>query len=283
MRVTAPRSLGITTACLLSLAGSPLALRGQSEALGLSEVLELHRHGVSTHQILRSARAHCIAFAVSDSIERDLAAAGVDSSLADGLRRSCVVKPPQPLPPGVLLDDDFKLIGRFAATDQLCVVRPDPRGMRIENRRPDGGCAITYPAEFSGENVRLELSVADFGGEAHTVVALGFGKDGLSWDQYTFAITAAGYVELGRTIHGRFRRLRYQHVPALRTGLSFVNTMGVEIRARTIDLYINDTPVLTYVADRDFARGVSLGLGARSTAVFTRLRMTEHGRVTSRP
>ncbi len=181
MRVTAGRSLGLVSACVLTLAASAPALPGQANALSLSEVLSLQQRGVSARQILRSARDYCIAFTVTDSIGRALAAAGADTMLLSGLRDACVVKPSPPLPPGVLLDDDFKSAGLFAAGDHLCAVRPDARGLRIENRR-ETGCAIAYPLALDSGDVRLELSVAELAGNARATVVLGFGKDSVSWD-----------------------------------------------------------------------------------------------------
>jgi hypothetical protein len=264
--------LGPAVACAIGLGGLPAGLRAQSDPLSLGEVLELHRRGVSARQILRSVGEYCIAFSMGDSVGRELVASGADTILVGGLRQACVIKPATPLPPGVLLDEDFKSGGQFASAEGLCMARPDARGVRIENRRPDAGCAIAYPLYFASGDIRLELTVAALSGDAPGVVALAFGKDTVSGDQYSFAITTDSHVELGETIRGRFRQLRYQkRVAIIQDQQRSENRLAVEIRGRTIDLYVNDDRVLTYLANRDLGQGISLGVGPRTSVVFTRL------------
>ena len=272
MRMTMQRWVGSAAALGAALAASPAAVRAQSEPLTLTEVLDMQRRGVSAQQILRAAQQYCVSFPMTDSVERQLSAAGANVTLAGGIRGACVVSPSRLLPSGVLVDDDFESAGRFAAADRLCVVRQDARGMRVENNRPSGGCAIPYPFEAAGGDLRIEVTAVALTGDAVPVVVLGFGRDTLGWDQHTFAITGTGDIELGATTAGKFRQLRFQRkVAAVRTGRAAENEMAVEIRGSAIDVFVNDQRVLRYAADRRLGRGISLGVGPSSSVVFTKL------------
>jgi hypothetical protein len=319
--------LTIAMMCSAGLGGVPSVLRAQGDALTLSEILDLHRRGVSSRQILRGAQQYCVAFTVTDSVERALMAAGADTALVTGVREACVATSPAArLEPGVLLDDDFTAtsmpgLRAFTAADRLCAVRPSPtgRGLRVENRRTALGCAIEYPFEVGGHTgdasdtsaaggVRVELTVAELGGGRGAAVVLGFGKAGRSWDQYSFALTSEGRVELCLSAGGRCERLLSEKraapaapngpigpsgpaVPggpagpggAERADHAAESRLAVEIRGREVSLYVDGAPVGTYSAGKVVAGGLSLGVGAHSTAVFRRLRVVRlEGLATSR-
>jgi hypothetical protein len=156
--------------------------------------------------------------------------------------------------------------------------------MRVENRRRDSGCAVAFPFDVPSHDVRIELTVAEVKGEPRGVVAIGFGKDSTSGDQYSFAMMTDGDVELGETIRGRFRQLRYERrIGPIRADRSSERRMAVEMRGGTIDFYLNDERVMTYATDRTLANGLTLGLGPRSTVVFARLVVKRTGIVASTP
>jgi hypothetical protein len=231
VRVTRLRARLRIAACAAALVAAPAALPAQGDPLTLDEVLELRRRGVSTRQILRNARDYCIAFTMTDSVERTLAELSTDTALIGGIRGACVVVPTAQLAPGVLVDDDLKAmvsLARFVSVDGLCTAGADSAGLRVENRRRQGGCAIGYPVDLGSTDVRIELTLAELAGEASVTAALGFGRHPASWNQYSFAITAV--------------------------------------------LYINDERVGTHQADEDVVGGISLGVGPRTSATFSRLR-----------
>jgi len=85
--------LGVTA---LLLAATPLRAQTAVKALSLAEVIDLHQHGVSSRQILRSAQTYCIDFSMEDdSVRRQLTVAGSDTLLVGGLTNVCTTaKPP---------------------------------------------------------------------------------------------------------------------------------------------------------------------------------------------
>lgn len=272
------RQLGLAVTCAAGLDGFPAALRAQGDPLTLSEVLDLHRRGVSSRQILRSAQAYCVAFVVNDSAERQLLAVGADTVLIGGIRQSCVAASPSvQLAPGVFADDNFTAMSGFrpfTAGDRLCSARPDARGLRVENRRRGVGCAIGHPLELGDSNVRVELTVAELHGQRGAMAALGFGKDNDSWDQYSFGITNEGLFELCMSAGGRCRQLLFQkRVTTMPPEGVSQTRLKVEIRGREVSLYVDDERVGTYLAARAIVGSLSLGVGSASTAVFSRLRV----------
>jgi hypothetical protein len=283
-RWRAARRRGFVAACAVTLAAAPARLYAQTDALTVAEVLELLRAGVSTRQILRTALEYCVAFTVTDSTERELVASGADTTLLGGIRRSCVVTAPVQLPPGVLVDDDFTAMltaGRFDAPDRLCTARAHGGGMRVENRRYERDCAVGYPFDLGGASMRIELTIAELEGGPGAMAILGFGKSSGSWDQYSFSITTHKRFELCLTTGGQCRRLLFERVGAIRPGPGSENRIAVEIRRREIILYINEERVGTYVADGEVAGDLSVGVGARTSAVFTRLRIQHIGGLAS--
>lgn len=277
-RQSTARSLGVVAAAAITLlAGTPARGNAQNDALTLAEVIDLQRRGVSTRRILQTAREYCVAFAVTDSVVRELVASGAASTLVDGIRESCVVTPPVQLPPGVLLDDDFRVVsslGRFTAIDRLCSVRPDSGGMRVENQRRESGCAISYPYQLDAANVRVELTVAELDGEPGARVALAFGSSVSASDEYTFSVTAQNRFELCTTVGQQCRRLLYEsRAGLLRPGTRSENRIAVEIGGREINLYVNDERVGRYLAADAVIGNISLAVGPRTSAVFSRLRV----------
>jgi hypothetical protein len=275
--VGAAMRLALTLACVAGLV-SPTAVHAQGDALTLTEILKLRRRGVSNRQVLRAAQEYCVAFTVTDSIERALLAVGADTGLLTGLRRSCVsMSPSVQLAPGVLVDDNFTTMSglrAFTATDRLCTASPIGRGLQVENRRGRLGCAIDYPLEVGDTAVRVELTVAEVQGKPAAMVALGFGKDRDSWDQYSFGITNENLFELCVSVGGRCQRLLFQRrMNPLWTERSPETRLAVEIRGRELSLFIDDQRVGTYSAPKVVVGNISLGVGPRTTAVFSRLRV----------
>jgi hypothetical protein len=257
-------------------ASAPVILHAQ-DALTLSEILDLRRRGVPSRQILRTAQEYCIDFTVNDTVVRALVAVGGDTVLLSGIRQTCTVTSPLRLPPGVLVDDNFPTISglaAFTAADGLCTAQPNGRGLRVENRRGSFGCGIEYPLELTETQVRVELTVAELEGKRDAMAALGFGKDNHSWDQYSFAITREGRYELCMSVSGKCQRLLFQkRIESGLAGDTLGTRIAVEIRGREVALYIEDARVGTYTAPHDVVGRISLSVGARSAAVFSRLRV----------
>lgn len=252
--------------------------QGASGSLTVAEVLELHRSGVSDHQILRAANAYCIAFSVTDSMAQALTAAGMATELVDGLRAACAAPITRPaLPAGVLVDDEIAStsgIRAFLAADGLCRAALERTGMRIDNARKRGGCVIDYPTDSIVGAVRIELTVGELIGGKEAQVVLGFGRTVGTWDQYTFTVTAAGHVELCRSSATDCHTLASRVVPGLiRAGPEVENVLAVEIHDGAIALFVNDERVGDYLPDVPVRGGIALGVGPASTVVFRRLRV----------
>jgi hypothetical protein len=264
--------LSLAIAFTLALAGLPTAGRAQGDALTLTEILDLRRRGVSNRQILRSTQEYCVAFAVDAAAERALLEVAGDTILVAGVRQSCVQ-----LASGVLLDDNFtalSALGSFTAADRLCIARPDGRGLRVENRRSVVGCAIGYPLQLGEANVRIELTIAEVLGKRGAMAALGVGKDSASWDQYSFGVTNEDVFELCIRVGPRCHRLlSHKRTVPIGADESAETRLAVEIRGRELSLYINGGLVGTYSAAKPVVGSISLGVGSRSTAVFSRLRV----------
>lgn len=272
----AARHVALVVTWAAGLEAVPAPVHAQADPLTLTEVLDLYRRGVSSRQILRSAQLYCVAFAVNDSAERELLSVGADTVLLSGIRQSCVATSASvQLAPGVLADDNFTAMSGFrpfTAGDGLCVARPHPRGLRVENRRRGMGCAIGYPLELGDENVRVELTVVELQGKRGAMAALGFGKSSESWDQYSFGVTNEGLFELCMSVAGRCQQLLFQkRVAGIHSAGQSTIRLKVEIRGREMSFYIGDDRVGTYSAARAVVGSLSLGVGSSSTAVFSQL------------
>ena len=284
------RWTALLAVCVAGVGGTPARVTAQGDALTLTEILDLRRRGVPTRRILRNAQDYCVAFAVDDSVERELVAVGADTTLIRGIRQSCVATLPMvTLPSGILLDDNFATMSglpSFTAPDRLCTTRPDGKGLRMENRRIAIGCAIGYPFDLTATSVRIELTLGELQGKRGAMAALGFGKSPDSWDQYSFAVTNDDRFEACRSVSGRCQAL----IPPRRGG----STGGpaapasadsaraarpsemrivVEIRGRALSFYVGDELVGTYTTTNPITGSLSLGVGSRSSAVFKRLRV----------
>jgi hypothetical protein len=266
-----------------ALAAAPA--RAQAPALSLAEVLSLQSQGVSSRQILRNAREYCIAFAVTDSVARQLSVAGADSSLVHGLRSACSSNPvpgpskpavPAPTKPAadVLFDDDFAHgggRGGFAVNDR-CVARTDSDGLRLENRARDAVCVTGYPSDLLDDNVRIEVTISHLGARKLGFVVLGFGRDPDLSGQYSISVTADRRVELCHTEGGRCQRLVYKGgISAVRTGAEDENLLAVEVRGRRLTLIVNEETVATYTANAVVTGGLSLGVGPGTSLIVSRV------------
>jgi hypothetical protein len=272
-------------AAVISAAFIPLPTLGaQTPALTLAEVLELRNQGVSSRQILRSAREYCIAFTVNDSIERQLGAAGADSALVTGLRTACskaTTTPARPTPTpsansDIVLDDDFtRSTGRsgFTLNDRRCSSRLDSTGLRLEYKDREGVCVIGYHSAPLDDNVRIELSVSRLGAYRLGLVVLGFGRDpGVQGQQYSFSVTADRKVELCRADGGTCQRLIYKTgVSAVHGGASDDNVLAVEIRGRRMTLIVNDATIGSYTTNANISGGLSLGVGPGTSLTIKKL------------
>jgi hypothetical protein len=286
----AARCVVLAAACIAGLGGAPAAVGAQGDALTLDEIIDLRRRGVPTRRILRSVQDYCVAFTVNDSVERELVAVGADTILVRGIRQSCVVTLPMvKLPAGILLDDNFVTMSglpSFTAPDRLCATRPNGNGLRMENRRLAVGCAIGYPFDLTGTNVRIELTLGDLQGRRGAMAALGFGKSADSWDQYSFAVTTDERFEACHSVGGRCQALIGQKRVAVASGTVAAQAsdsthiarpteirIAVEIRGRVLSFYIGDELVGTHTATDPITGSLSLGVGSRSSAVFKRVRV----------
>lgn len=268
MRLTVAAWLAAATSLAPALPSPAVAARAQA-ALTLGEVVALHEGGVAPRQIARIANQYCVGFEVSDSAGRVLRASGIGGPLLDALRRACVHLP-RLLPPDVAVDDDLTQGTRLVSADGLCIVESGPSGMRIVNRRTTEGCAVPYPHDHH-DSARIELTIADLTGNGPGVAVLGYGKDSVSWDQHTVAITSDGAVEIGEVAGGRFRRSRLLvQVRALRDA-DAGNRIAVTLGGTNVALEVNDHAIAAWPRTRRVAGGISVGVGPRTTARFTRL------------
>jgi hypothetical protein len=267
----------VFTSVAAALLGAAPAVRAQTPALTLAEVLELRTQGVSSRQILRSASQYCIAFTVTDSIERQLQTVGADSALVAGLRAACSNKDLPTAAPAassdVLLDDDFaKGSGRdgFGVNDRRCTAQADATALHLENRARDAVCVAGYPSGILDDNVRIELTVNRLGANRQGFVVLGFGRDPDSGVQYSFSVTSDRRVELCRTEGGTCQRLVYKAgVAAIRLGAADENRLVVEVRGRHLTLVVNDVTIDTYTANRPVTGALSLGVGPNTNVNVT--------------
>jgi len=255
--------------------GAAPSLRAQTQALTLAEVIDLRSQGVSTRQIVRNAQQFCISFAITDSTQKQLTAAGADSVLVDGLRGACSHREPSVAarPADVLLDDNFSgREGEILLSDQRCGARAGSGGLRLENRARDAVCVIGYPSGQLGDNVRIELVLNRLGATRQGLIVLGFGRDPDVAGQYSFSVTADRRVELCRSNGAACERLIYRtNVAAVRTGVADENRLAVEIRGRAITLMVNGETIDTYVTNRAITGGLSLGFGPGTNVNITQI------------
>jgi hypothetical protein len=273
-RAARRRSLVLAAATFVG--AVPLARLGaQSKALTLAEVIDLRRNGVSSRQILRNAREYCIAFALSDSVRRELSVAGADTTLVGGLVDVCSThRPAKPaIPP--LIDDVFARTTAsqaFAWNDRRCKARFEAGGIRLENQSADALCMMRYPSAELSSSVRVELTVAQLGAVPTSVAMLGFGRSGNASNHYAVSVAANGRVELCWNADRLCSPLVQRNgVAALHLGPTDENQIAVEIRDREITVLVNGVATATYTADGPVVGRLSLGVGPRTSLVALRL------------
>jgi hypothetical protein len=266
----------VATFTTVSLLGFVPVSVAQAPALTFAEVLELRRQGVSSRQILRSARAYCLAFTVNDSIERRLDAVGADPQLVTGLRGVCSLAAGSVVGrTDAIFDDDYTHgggRGGISLNDRRCSARADGTGLWLENRARDAVCVTGYPADPIDGDVRIELTVHRLGAHKLGLIVLGFGRDLDTPTQYSFSVTADRRVELCRTEGGACQRLVYKGgVAAINTGSDDTNLIAVEIHGRRMALIVNEVTVATYTANKIVTGALSLGVGPGTTVAVSRV------------
>jgi hypothetical protein len=260
----------------LTLATIPGAARAQAKALSLAEVIDLRQHGVSSRQILRNAREYCIAFALSDSVRRELSVAGADSQLVGGLTDVCTtVKPAKPpVPP--IIDDEFATSttsSGFTWSNPRCRARFETEGVRIENSGTDALCLVRYPSLDLPSQVELDLTVGQLGSSPGGSVILGFGRQERSGNYYSLTVGADHRVELCWNADRSCSPLvTLSRVGSVQTDSNAVNHLAVEIRGAEITLIVNGATVGQYTADNEVTGRVLIGVGPMTAVQFIRLR-----------
>jgi hypothetical protein len=276
----------------MGLAGMP-AFRVHAQALTLAEVVSLRSQGVSSRQIVRNAQQYCISFAIDDSTQKQLGAAGADSILLAGLRKACSNNGTPAAPPGlptgpssapvsdIVFDDDFTRgggRGDVGLIDRRCVTQADGNALHLENRTRDIVCVVGYPSGSLDDNVRIEMTVRRLGATRQGVVILGFGLDPDVSGQYSFSVTADRRVELCRSFGGSCQRLVYKpNVLGVRAGATDENQLAVEIRGRRVSLFVNGDMIDSYTAYRSVTGTLSLGFGPGTNLDVTRILARHRG------
>lgn len=269
----------LTTVCgigaLLVLAARPA--RAQTDALSVDDVLGLQQRGVSTHQILHYASAYCVAFAMSDSIEQRLRAAGADHELLEGLRTTCTTDAPLTRrTAGTLLDVDFAAahgLPGSTSPDGLCAATFAAGGLRFANRRRDAACLIDYPSDSIPGDVSLELTVAGLDSSYDRVAVLGFGHPSGLAIHYLLSIGRDQRVRLSWNGAAASRTLLDRFASGIGATPSGRDVVRVDVRGRLLTVVVNGRTVGVAEAPDDVGGGVMLGVGPRTTVTFEHLRV----------
>lgn len=260
----------------LTLATIPASVRAQSKALSLAEVIDLRQQGVSSRQILRNAKEYCIAFALSDSVRRQLTVAGADTMLVGGLNEVCTTAKPElpPLPP--IIDDQFATSTTsegFTWPNTRCRARFELEGVRVENSGPDALCMVRYPSLDLPSHVQIDFQVAHLGSTPGGSVILGFGRQERSGNYYSLTVGADHRVELcwyaDRSCNPLVTLTR---VGAVLTDPAATNHITVEVRGQEISLLVNGSTIGQYTAESEVTGRVVIGVGPETTVQFVRLR-----------
>ena len=266
-------------AMALLLAATPTHAQGTSKALSLAEVIDLRQHGVSSRQILRSARSYCIAFSLDDSVRRQLSIAGGDTLLLGGLSNVCTTaKPPElpPLPP--IIDDEFAQSNTsqgFTWSNPRCRARFENEGVRMENTANDAMCLVRYPSLDLPADVQLDLEVTELGSTKHGSVILGFGRQDRSGKYYSLSVSADRSVELCWNSDRQCNSLvKMAEVAAVQTDSGAVNHVAVQVRGQDIALLVNGKRVGQCTADALVGGRLLVGVGPQTSVVLVRLRAT---------
>lgn len=266
-------------AATLLLAATPLRAQTAVKALSLGEVIDLRQHGVSSRQILRSAREYCIAFSLDDSVRRQLTVAGADTLLVGGLSNVCsTAKPPErpPVPP--IVDDEFALSNTsqgFTWTNPRCKARFENEGVRMEDASADALCMVRYPSEDMPADVKLDLEISQLGLTQHGSVFLGFGRQERSGNYYSLSVGADRKIELCWNADRACNSLvKVAAAEAVQTDANATNHVIVELRGQEISLLVNDKRVGQYTADAPVTGKLMVGVGPQTSLVLVRLRAT---------
>lgn len=266
-------------ATALLLAATPRLVTAQVKALSLAEVIDLRTHGVSSGQILRSAREYCIAFSIDDSVRRQLTVAGADTLLLGGLSNVCTTARPaeRPAPPP-LIDDVFA-----ESTTPQAFTWPNPRckasfetdGVRLQNATNDALCIVRYPSVDMPDSVRLDLDIRQLGASPHGSIYLGFGRQDRFGRYYSVSVSADRHVELcwnaDRVCNSL---LKVADVSAIQTDPTAVNQVSVELHGQEIVLLVNDKRVGQYNGDGVLGGKLLVGVGPQTNLLLVRLRAT---------
>lgn len=266
-------------ATVLLLAATPLHAQAPVKALSLTEVIDLRQHGVSSRQILRSAREYCIAFSLDDSVRRQLTVAGADTLLVGGLSNVCsTAKPPEKPPVPPIVDDEFALSSTsqgFMWTNPRCKARFENEGVRMEDASNDALCMVRYPSGDMPADVRLDLEISQLGLTQHGSVVLGFGRQDRSGNYYSVSVSADRHVELCWNADRSCNSLlKVSSVDAVKTDANATNHVIVELRGQEISLLLNETRVAQFTADGPIGGKLMVGVGPQTSVVLVRLRAT---------
>ena len=269
----------LSGATALLLAATPLRAQTAVKALSLGEVLDLRQHGVSSRQILRSAREYCIAFSVDDSVRRQLTIAGADTLLVGGLSNVCTTaKPPEKPPPPPIVDDEFAVSSTsqgFTWANPRCKARFENEGVRMEDASPDALCMVRYPSADMPSDLRLDLEISQLGLTQHGSVLLGFGRQERSGHYYSVSVSADREVELCWNAERACNSLfKVSAVDAVQTDANGTNHVIVELRGQEISLLVNDKRVGQYTADAPVVGKLMVGVGPQTSLVLVRLKAT---------
>jgi hypothetical protein len=268
-----PRFVRVMVAALLL---SPSAIaHAQAKALTLGEVLELRQQGVSSRQILRSAREYCIAFQLDDSIRHQLTIAGADTLLVGGLNDVCTQSSASPPP---IVQDEFgksTTSQGFTWSDSRCKSTFENDGVRLENTASDAMCLVRYPSTDIPADVRVELEVTQLGSTKHGTLILGFGRQDRSNSYYSLSLSADHRLELCWNTDRQCNSLvKVADVGDLRGDAKSANRLAVEVRGKDIALLVNDARVARYTADTPVSGRLMIGVGPQTNLLLVRLRAT---------
>jgi hypothetical protein len=263
----------------LLLAATPLAAQAPPKALSLAEVIDLRQHGVSSRQILRNAKAYCIAFSMDDSVRRQLTVAGSDTLLLGGLSNVCTTaKPPEKPPAPPIIDDEFAQSNTsqgFTWSNPRCKARFENEGVRMENTATDAMCMVRYPSLDLPADVQLDLEIRELGSMKRGSVLLGFGRQDRSGKYYSLSVAADRSVELCWNSDRQCNSLvKLSDVASVQTDTGAVNHMTVEVRGQDIALIVNGKRVGQYTADALVGGSLRVGVGPQTSVVLVRLRAT---------
>jgi hypothetical protein len=249
------------------------------KALSLTEVIDLRQHGVSSRQILRSAREYCIAFSMDDSVRRQLSIAGADTLLVGGLSNVCTtVRPPEKPAAPPLIDDEFAQTSTsqgFTWSNPRCKARFENDGVRMDNTGTDALCMVRYPSPDVPTDVRLDLEVSQLGSTPRGSVLLGFGRQERSGNYYSISVSADQHVELCWNADKICNSLlKVANVAAVQRDAAVANHVIVEVRGQEITLLVNEKQVGQYVADTPVGGKLMVGVGPQTSLLLVRLRAT---------